>query len=147
VESLSFKTISANKQTVKRDWILIDAENQVVGRLATKIAMLVRGKHKASFTPHVNTGDKVIVINADKVRFTGKKMDKKEYVRYTGYPGGQRFATPADLMNRKPEEVLRLAVHGMLPGNKLKAQFMKNLFIYASAEHPHAAQTPKTLEL
>lgn len=109
--------------------------------------MLVRGKHKASFTPHVNTGDKVIVINAEKVRFTGKKMDNKEYVRYTGYPGGQRFATPADLMNRKPEEVLRMAVHGMLPGNKLKAQFMKNLFIYAGTEHPHAAQNPKTLEL
>jgi large subunit ribosomal protein L13 len=147
VEALSFKTISANKQTVKRDWILIDAENQVVGRLATKIAMLVRGKHKASFTPHVDTGDKVIVINADKVRFTGKKMDKKQYVRYTGYPGGQRFATPADFLAKKPEEIIRFAVHGMLPGNKLKAVFLKNLFIYAGSEHPHAAQNPKTLEL
>jgi large subunit ribosomal protein L13 len=147
VEALSFKTISANKQTVKRDWILIDAENQVVGRLATKIAMLVRGKHKPNFTPHVNTGDKVIVINAEKIRFTGKKMSDKEYIRYTGYPGGQRFATPADLLERKPEEVLRNAVHGMLPGNKLKAQYLKNLFLYVGTEHPHAAQNPKTLEL
>lgn len=147
MEALSFKTISANKQTVKRDWILIDAENQVVGRLATKIAMLIRGKHKPDFTPHVNTGDKVIVINADKIRFTGKKMSDKEYIRYTGYPGGQRFATPEELLSKKPEEIIRMAVHGMLPGNKLKAQYMKNLFLYAGTEHPHAAQNPKTLEL
>jgi large subunit ribosomal protein L13 len=147
VDTLSYKTVSANNQTVVRNWHIIDAENQIVGRLATTIANLIRGKHKASFTPHVNTGDKVIVINADKVRFTGKKMEDKVYLHYTGYPGGQRATTPAKLMAKKPEEVLRTAVHGMLPGNKLKKEFLKNLFLYAGTEHPHGAQNPKPYEL
>jgi large subunit ribosomal protein L13 len=147
VNTLSYRTVSANKQTVSRDWILIDAENQVVGRLAAKIANLVRGKHKPYFTPHVDCGDKVVVINADKIRFTGKKMSDKVYLHYTGYPGGQRSITPDKLMAKKPEEVLTLAVRGMLPGNKLRKEFLKNLFIYAGSEHPHQAQNPKSLEL
>jgi large subunit ribosomal protein L13 len=147
VDTLSYKTISANAKTVTRSWYVIDAENMVVGRLASRIAMLIRGKHKATFTPHVDCGDKVIVINADKVRFTGKKMTDKEYVHYTGYPGGQRFATPEELLSRKPEEVLRKAVYGMVPGNKLRKPIMKNLFLYAGSEHPHQAQNPKKVEL
>lgn len=147
MDTLSYKTISANSKTVVRNWHIIDAENMIVGRLATTVANLIRGKHKASFTPHANTGDKVIVINADKVRFTGKKMEDKIYLHFTGYPGGQRAATPAQILAKKPEEVLRNAVHGMLPGNKLRKEFLKNLFIYAGNEHPHAAQNPKPFEL
>ena len=147
MDTLSYKTISANNKTVERKWHVIDAENQIVGRLATTIANLIRGKHKASFTPHANTGDKVIVINADKIRFTGKKMDDKVYLHYTGYPGGQRATTPAKLMVKKPTEVLKLAVYGMLPSNKLRDEFLKNLFLYAGSEHPHAAQNPKPFEL
>jgi len=147
VDTLSYKTISANKQTVVQNWHIIDAENQIVGRLATTLANLIRGKHKASFTPHVNTGDKVIVINADKIRFTGKKMSDKIYLHYTGYPGGQRAATPERILAKKPTEVLRKAVEGMLPGNKLDKEFMKNLFLYVGTEHPHAAQNPKPYEL
>jgi large subunit ribosomal protein L13 len=147
VDTLSYKTVSANKQTVVHNWHLIDAEDLIVGRLASKIAMLIRGKHKATFTPHVNCGDKVIVINAEKVRFTGKKMTDKQYIHYTGYPGGQRFASPAILLSYKPDEVIRKAVHGMLPGNKLRKEYLKNLHIYAGAEHPHTAQNPKKLEL
>lgn len=147
MNTLSFKTVSANAATVVKNWHVIDAENMVVGRLASRIAMIVRGKHKASFTPHVDCGDKVIVLNADKVRFTGKKMTEKQYIHYTGYPSGQRFVTPQLLLRRKPEEVLRKAVYGMLPGNKLRKQLMKNLFLYAGTEHPHQAQNPKKLEL
>jgi large subunit ribosomal protein L13 len=147
VDTLSYKTISANKQTNVQKWHIIDAENQVVGRLATLIANMIRGKHKASFTPHANTGDKVIVLNADKIRFTGKKMDDKVYLHYTGYPGGQRSVTPAKLLVKKPTEVLKLAVYGMLPGNKLRKDFLSNLYLYEGTEHPHAAQNPQPLEL
>jgi large subunit ribosomal protein L13 len=147
VDTLSYKTISANSKTVQHNWILIDAEDQVVGRLASKIANLVRGKHKASFTPHINCGDKVVVINADKIRFTGKKFDDKIYLHYTGYPGGQRETTPAKLISKKPEDIIIMAVRGMLPGNKLRKEFLKNLFVYAGAEHPHQAQNPKTIQL
>ena len=146
MNTLSYKTVSANAQTVTREWYLIDAEDLIVGRVATRIAMLIRGKHKPTFTPHVDCGDKVIVINAEKIRFTGKKMQDKQYIHYTGYPGGQRFATPAQLLTRKPEEVLRKAVYGMVPGNKLRKPVMKNLHIYAGPEHPHVAQNPKKLE-
>ena len=142
MDTLSYKTVSSNKQTVEHKWFIIDAENQIVGRLATEIAMIIRGKNKASFSPHVNCGDKVVVINAEKVRFTGKKMEDKEYIHYTGYPGGQRFTTPAKLMDKKPGQVLLNAVTGMLPGNKLKKVYLKNLHIYAGTEHPHAAQNP-----
>jgi large subunit ribosomal protein L13 len=147
VDTLSYKTISANKQTVSVQWHVIDAENQVVGRLASRIAMILRGKHKPSFTPHVNCGDKVIVVNADKIRFTGKKLTDKQYIHYTGYPGGQRFASPAQLLERKPTEVLYNAVYGMIPATKLRKPQLANLHIYAGPEHPHEAQAPRPVDL
>jgi len=147
VDSQSYKTISANAQTVNKEWIVIDAEGEVLGRLASQVAKILRGKHKPSYTPHVDCGDNVIVINADKVRFTGKKMTDKVYVRHTGYPGGQRFINPADQLRRKPEFVLRHAVKGMLPKTRLGDALLRNLKIYAGAEHPHAAQNPKTIKL
>ena len=143
MDTLSYKTVSANRKTVSKAWHLIDAEDMIVGRLATTIANLARGKHKPTFSPHVDCGDKVVVINADKVCFTGKKMKDKVYVRHTGYPGGQRFTTPAQLMDRKPTEVLRKAVNNMLPKNKLQQVYLKNVFLYAGTQHPHEAQQPK----
>lgn len=147
MESLSYKTISVNAETVTKEWYVIDATDEVLGRLASQVAKIIRGKNKPSYTPHVDCGDNVIVINADKVRLTGKKMDKKVYVRHTGYPGGQRFATPADYLARRPEFVVEKAIKGMLPKNRLGSVLNTNLYVYASAEHPHAAQTPKTIKL
>jgi len=147
VESLSYKTISANADSVTKDWYVIDATDAVLGRLASQVAKILRGKNKPSYTPHVDCGDNVIVINADKVRLTGKKMTDKVYVRHTGYPGGQRFATPADYLQKKPEFIVEKAVKGMLPKNRLGAAIFRNLKVYASAEHPHEAQTPKTITL
>ena len=147
MNTLSYKTVSANKATVNKQWILVDAENEVLGRLATKVAKIIRGKYKTSFTPHVDCGDNVIIINAEKVRLTGNKVDEKVYVRHTGYPGGQRFATPKQLLNRKPEAIIEKAVKGMLPKSKLGAAINKNLFVYAGSEHPHNAQQPKALNL
>ena len=143
MDNLSYKTKSAKKEEVQRKWYIIDAEGEVVGRLCSKIAHVLRGKHKPSFTPHVDTGDNIIVINADKVRFTGMKMDNKEYVRHTGYPGGQRRTTPAALLQNKPEIIIESAVKGMLPKNRLGRQMYKKLFVYAGTEHPHAAQKPE----
>ena len=143
----SYKTVSANAQTVNKEWFVIDATDQVLGRLASRIAVILRGKHKAGFTPHVDCGDNIIVINADKVRLTGKKLTDKVYVRHTGYPGGQRFANPKELLQRKPIAVIEEAVKGMLPKNKLGADLFRNLFVYAGAEHPHQAQQPKTITL
>ena len=147
MNTLSYKTVSANKATVNKQWILVDAENEVLGRLATKVAKITRGKYKTSFTPHVDCGDNVIIINAEKVRLTGNKVDEKVYVRHTGYPGGQRFATPKQLLTRKPESIIEKAVKGMLPKSKLGAAINKNLFVYAGSEHPHNAQQPKSLNL
>jgi len=147
VEAISYKTVSASKETVTKGWVLVDAENETLGRLASKVAYILRGKDKTNFTPHVDTGDNVIIINAEKVKLTGKKMEEKEYVRHTGYPGGQRFATPKMLMNTKPTEVVRMAVSGMLPKNKLGDQLRRNVFVYAGAEHPHTAQQPKAIKL
>ena len=147
MDSLSYKTISANRATVNKQWVLIDAEGEVLGRLASQVAKILRGKNKPSYTPHVDCGDNVIVINADRVRLTGRKMTDKVYVRHTGYPGGQRFATPADYLKRKPEFVIEKAVKGMLPRNRLGAAIFKNLKVYAGAEHPHVAQSPKTVKL
>lgn len=147
VDSLSYKTISANAATVNKEWILIDANGEVLGRLASQVAKILRGKHKPSFTPHVDCGDNVIVINADKVKLTGKKMTDKVYTRHTGHPGGQRFATPADYLKRKPAFVVEKAVKGMLPKTRLGEALLKNLKVYAGAEHPHAAQNPKTIKL
>ena len=147
MDSLSYKTISANRATVNKQWVLIDAEGEVLGRLASQVAKILRGKTKPSYTPHVDCGDNVIVINAERVRLTGDKMTDKVYVRHTGYPGGQRFATPADYLKRKPEFVIEKAVKGMLPKNRLGAAIFKNLKVYAGTEHPHAAQSPQTIKL
>lgn len=147
MNTLSYKTKSANKASVERKWFVIDAEGEIVGRMCSKIASVLRGKHKPDFTPHFDNGDYVIVINADKVRFTGLKMDQKEYQRYSGYPGGQKRTTAKNLLDKKPEAIVENAVRGMLPKTRLgRAQF-KKLFVYAGAEHPHAAQKPETLEL
>ena len=147
MDSLSYKTISANASTVEKEWILIDANDEVLGRLCSQVAKILRGKHKPSYTPHTDCGDYVIVINADKVKLTGSKLTDKVYVRHTGYPGGQRFATPADYLSKKPQFVIEKAVRGMLPKTRLGDAIFKNLKVYAGAEHPHAAQTPKTIKL
>lgn len=147
MDSLSYKTISANAATITKEWYVIDATDEVLGRLASQVAKILRGKNKPSYTPHADCGDYVIVINADKVKLTGKKMDEKEYVRYTGFPGGQRFATPADFLKRKPAFVIEHAVKGMLPKTRLGEAIIKNLKVYAGAEHPHAAQNPKAIKL
>ncbi|MEY3842439.1 MAG: hypothetical protein RIR80_10 [Bacteroidota bacterium] len=146
MNTLSYKTVSANSKTVTKEWVVIDANAEILGRLSSKIAFILRGKHKANFTPHVDCGDNVIVINADKVRFTGNKFEEKEYVSYTGYPGGQKFISPKDLMAKHPTRVVEKAIRGMLPKNKLGNKVFKNLHVYAGAEHPHAAQTPKTIK-
>jgi large subunit ribosomal protein L13 len=147
VDTLSYKTVSANRATVKKDWVIVDAQNEVVGRLCAKIAMVLRGKHKPDYTPHVDCGDNVIVVNADKVRFTGNKWANKEYVRHTGYPGGQRIVLAKDMIRNKPISVVEKAVKGMLPKTKLGAVLYGNLHVYAGAEHPHDAQQPKTINL
>lgn len=141
----SYKTQSAKKEEVVRKWYIIDAENQVVGRMGTKIAHVLRGKHKPSYTPHVDTGDYVIVINADKVRFTGSKMDQKEYITFSGYPGGQKKTKAKNLMAKKPTAIVESAVKGMLPKNALGRAMFRKLFVYAGAEHPHVAQKPEPL--
>jgi len=147
VDTQSYKTVSANAATVVKEWVVIDATDQVLGRLASRIALILRGKHKASFTPHVDCGDNVIVINATKVRLTGDKLTEKVYVRHTGYPGGQRFATPKELLSRKPLAVVEEAVRGMLPKNRLGADLFRNLYVYEGQEHKHEAQKPKTIKL
>ena len=147
MDSLSYKTISANAATVDKQWVVIDATDEVLGRLASQVAKILRGKNKPSYTPHVDCGDYVIVINADKVKLTGKKMIDKVYPRHTGFPGGQRFATPADYLAKKPTFLIEKAVKGMLPKTRLGEAIMKNLKVYAGAEHPHAAQNPKAIKL
>ncbi|MBQ5902849.1 MAG: 50S ribosomal protein L13 [Alistipes sp.] len=147
MDSLSYKTISATAEGVTKEWYVIDATNEVLGRLASQIAKILRGKNKPCYTPHADCGDYVIVINADKVKLTGKKMTDKVYVRHTGYPGGQRFATPADYLAKKPTFVIEKAVKGMLPKTRLGEHILKNLKVYAGAEHPHAAQNPKAIKL
>ena len=149
MDTLSYKTVSANKATVKKEWVVVDATDQVLGRFAVKVAKLLRGKYKPSFTPHVDCGDNVIIINADKVVLTGRKWTDRIYLRYTGYPGGQREMTPAQLM-KKPngaERLMKKVVRGMLPKTKLGDQLIDNLFVYAGAEHPHQAQTPKAIDI
>ncbi len=147
MDSLSYKTISATAEGVTKEWYVIDATNEVLGRLASQIAKILRGKNKPCYTPHADCGDYVIVINADKVKLTGKKMTDKVYVRHTGYPGGQRFATPADYLAKKPTFVIEKAVKGMLPKTRLGEHILKNLKVYAGEEHPHAAQSPKAIKL
>jgi len=143
VDTLSYKTKSLRKEDVDRKWYIIDAEGEVVGRLCSRIAHVLRGKHKPSYTPHVDNGDYVIVINADKVRFTGQKWVKKEYIRHSHYPGGQKVTTAREMRERFPERIIEHAVRGMLPKNRLGRQMFKKLFVYAGPEHPHAAQKPE----
>ncbi|HON18364.1 MAG TPA: 50S ribosomal protein L13 [Salinivirgaceae bacterium] len=147
MNTLSYKTVSANQATAKKQWILVDAENQTVGRLAAQIALVLRGKHRPDYTPHVDCGDNVVVINAEKVRFTGKKWDQKFYVHYTGYPGGQREIKAANALAKKPISILEHAIKGMLPKNRLGRRLFRNLHVYAGNEHPHTAQNPKVIDL
>jgi len=147
VDTLSYKTVSANKNTVQKEWVVVDAKDEVLGRLAARVAMVLRGKHKPSFTPHVDCGDNVIIINAEKVQLTGNKESDKVYVRHSGYPGGQRFESPADLLKKKPEAVIEKAIKGMLPRTRLGREQFRNLFVYAGETHPHEAQQPKNLDL
>ena len=146
MNTLSYKTVSANAKTVNKQWVVVDAEGEILGRLSSKIAMIIRGKHKPEFTPNVDCGDNVIVINADKVKLTGNKFSDKQYVSYTGYPGGQKFISPKELMAKHPTRVIEKAVRGMLPKNRLGRAIFKNLYIYAGNEHPHVAQNPKEIK-
>ena len=147
MNTLSYKTVSANKATVEKEWVLVDAEGQTLGRLASVVALMLRGKHKTSFTPHVDCGDNVIVINAEKVALTGTKMTDKEYIRHTGYPGGQRIVKADALMKKNPTRLIEYAVKGMLPKNRLGAAIFKNLYVYEGPEHKHEAQKPKSIDL
>ncbi len=147
MDTLSYKTISANKLTVEKEWILIDAEGEILGRLASAVAKMLRGKHKPGYTPHVDCGDNIIVINAEKIVLTGKKMTDKQYVRHTGYPGGQRFTTPEELLKKKPFAVVENAVRGMLPKNKLGSALFRNLYVYVGSEHNQEAQKPREIKL
>ena len=147
MDTLSYKTISVNKETANKRWVLVDAEGQTLGRLASKVAKLLRGKYKPEFTPHVDCGDNVIIINAEKINLTGNKWNDKEYIRYTGYPGGQRNLTAKDLLAKHPERLIEKAVKGMLPKNKLGVAILRNLKVYAGTEYNHEAQQPTTINL
>ena len=147
MNTLSFKTVSAKKESVEKDWYLVDADSRILGRVASEVAKIIRGKHKPSFTPHIDCGDNVIVINAEKIRMTGDKMNSKQYISHSGYPGGQKKLSPKQLLAKKPERIFEYAVKGMLPKNRLGRQLFKNLHVYAGDQHPHEAQNPKVLDL
>ena len=147
MDTLSYRTVSANPSTIKKEWVLIDAEGEIVGRLASIAAQILRGKYKTNYTPHMDCGDNVVIINAEKIRFTGKKMTDKQYVRHTGYPGGQRFSTPKEVLQRKPIFVLEHAIRGMLPKTKLGDKLYRNLYVYAGPDHKQQAQQPKLINI
>jgi len=147
VDTLSYKTISANKATVTKEWLHVDAEGQTLGRMASEVAKLLRGKHKPSFTPHVDCGDNVIITNAEKIVLTGKKWEQKSYIRHTGYPGGQRSLTAQELQSKNPARVVEKAVKGMLPKNKLGSELFRNLKVYSGSDHGQDAQKPRTINL
>ena len=147
MDTLSYKTQFANKATVNKEWVIVDASDKVLGRLSSQVASLLRGKHKANFTPHVDCGDNVIVINADKVRLTGKKWTDKTYVSYTGYPGGQRFKTPIQIKQKSPSKLVEMAIRGMLPKNRLGREMFRNLHVYDGSDHPHDGQKPTEIKL
>ena len=147
MNTLSYKTVSANKVTVNKEWLVVDAEGEVLGRLASKVAKLIRGKHKPNFTPHVDCGDNVVVINAEKIQLTGNKWSDKIYVRHTGYPGGQRTLTAKEVFGKDPIRLVENAVKGMLPKNKLGRAIYKNLYVYNGSEHKQEAQSPKKINL
>ena len=149
MNTLSYKTISANKETATKEWVVVDATDQVVGRLGSKVAKLLRGKYKPNFTPHVDCGDNVIIINADKVKLTGNKWNERVYLTFSGYPGGQKEWTPARIMSRPngEEKLVKRVVKGMLPKNRLGAKLLNNLYVYAGSEHKHEAQCPKSIDI
>jgi large subunit ribosomal protein L13 len=147
VNTLSYKTLSANAATVDKQWLVVDAEGQQLGRLASKVAKLLRGKHKVNFTPHVDCGDNVVVINAAKVQLSGNKWTDKQYIRHTGYPGGQRSTTPTELLEKNPNRIVEMSVRGMLPKNRLGRQLLKNLYVYEAETHQQEAQQPKAFNL
>ena len=147
MDTLSYKTISANKATVNKEWFLVDAEGETLGRFASKVAKILRGKNKPSFTPHVDCGDNVVVINAEKIELSGKKWSDKQYIRHTGYPGGQRVETAQELMDKRPIALVEKAVKGMLPKNKLGRAIYRNLYVYVGSEHNQEAQKPKKIDL
>jgi large subunit ribosomal protein L13 len=147
MDTLSFKTASANKQTVTKEWLLIDADGMILGRLASEVAKLLRGKHKPDFTPHVDCGDNVVIINAEKVKLSGKKIDDKIFIRHSGYPGGQRSRTAREVLDKFPEKLIEHAVKGMLPKNRLGSDLFRNLFVYAGPDHKQEAQQPKEYKI
>ena len=147
MDTTSYKTKSANKATVNKEWLLVDANEEVLGRLASKVAYLLRGKHKPDFTPHVDTGDNVIIINAEKVKLTGNKWKEKAYVSHSGYPGGQKVIIAEELMKKKPIAVVERAVKGMLPKSRLGRAIFRNLHVFAGNEHTHEAQKPTKVKL
>jgi large subunit ribosomal protein L13 len=147
VDTLSYKTVSANAATVDKNWVLVDAQNEPLGRLASKVANLIRGKHKTNFTPHVDCGDNVIVINASKIKLSGNKWEDKKYITFSGYPGGQKVATASELMAKKPTRMVERAVKGMLPNGKLGRAMYRNLYVYEGAEHQQEAQQPKEIKV
>lgn len=147
MDTLSYKTVSVNKANAEKEWVVLDAQNQSLGRLASIAAKMLRGKHKPNFTPHVDCGDNVIVINAEKVNLTGNKWNDKQYIRYTGYPGGQRSLTANQLFKKDPRRLVEKAVKGMLPHNKLGAAIFHNLKVYNDGNHDHEAQKPKNINL
>ncbi len=147
MDTLSYRTVSGNKQTANKKWLVVDAEGQTVGRLASKVAKIIRGKHKTNFTPHADCGDNVIVINAEKIAFSGTKLINKEYVRYTGYPGGQKFTSAQDMLKKHPERLIEKAVKGMLPKNTLGRSLFTNLKVYAGTDHKQEAQKPEVFNL
>jgi len=147
MDTLSYKTVSVNKQTVNKEWLLIDAEGMILGRLASKVAILLRGKHKPEYTPHVDCGDNVVIINAEKVKLSGRKMDDKIFIRHSGYPGGQRSRTAREVLEKFPERLVEHAVKGMLPKNRLGSDLFRNLYVYVGPEHNQEAQQPRKIEL
>ena len=147
MDTQSYKSVYLNKETVKKEGVVIDATDLALGRLASRVALVLRGKNKPGFTPNVDCGDNVIVVNAEKVALSGKKMTDRVYTRYTGYPGGQRFTTPKEILQTRPAELIRRAVKGMLPKTRLGDKILGNLFVYAGPEHPHQAQQPREIKL
>jgi len=144
---MEFKTLSANKNTVHKQWLLVDATDEILGRLASKVAKIIRGKYKSNYTPHVDCGDNIVIINAEKIQFSGDKLNQKEYIRHTGYPGGQRSIKAKDLLDKDPTRIIKMAVKGMLPKNKLGSTLNKNLHVYIGPDHKNGGQKPKKIDL
>lgn len=147
MDTLSYKTVSANAATVNKNWVLVDAQNEPLGRLASKVANLIRGKHKTNFTPHVDCGDNVVVINASQIKLTGNKWEDKKYITFSGYPGGQKVATATEVMAKNPNKMVEKAVKGMLPKGKLGSALFRNLYVYEGAEHNQEAQQPQQIKV